>query len=186
VRSCRGLGLTAARRRGTRRQSVPLDAKPVAKLIRAVEKAFPLLDFTVWSTAQINPWMHHLLAQPVTFLYAPADTLESVGDTLRESGWEIALNPGKKEGPKLVRPGEKMLVMRPTHSKQPAPVGRQAKIEQILVDLQLEAGRLALMDTSEAQGVLRAIRDRHLVQVAEMKTYADFRTLKLNELEAFN
>jgi hypothetical protein len=79
-----------------------------------------------------------------------------------------------------------MLVLRPTHSKQPAPVGRQAKIEQILVDLQLEAGRLALMDTSEAQGVLRAILDQHLVQVAEMKTYADFRTLKLNEIEVFN
>ncbi|HSY20246.1 MAG TPA: DUF6577 family protein [Candidatus Acidoferrales bacterium] len=165
---------------------VPLDAKPVVKLIRAVEKAFPLLEFTVWSTAQINPWMHHLLAQPVTFLYAPADTLESVGDTLREQGWEIALDPGKKEGSKLVRPGEKMLVLRPTHSKQPAPAGRQAKIEQILVDLQLEAGRLALMDTSEAQGVIRAILGQYLVQVAEMKTYADFRTLKLNDLEALN
>lgn len=115
-----------------------------------------------------------------------SSNLESVGDTLRELGWEIALDPGKKEGPKLVRPGGKMLVLRPTHSKQPAPVGRQAKIEQILVDLQLESGRLALMDTSEARGVLRAILDQHLVQVAEIKTYADFRTLELNEIETFN
>jgi hypothetical protein len=59
-------------------EPVPLDPKPVAKLIRAVEKAFPLLDFTVWSTAQINPWMHHLLAKPVAFLHAPRETLESV------------------------------------------------------------------------------------------------------------
>jgi len=110
--------------------------------------------------------------------------LESVGDTLREQGWEIALDPGKKEGPKQVRPGEKMLVLRPTHSKQPAPVGRQARIEQILVDLQLEATRLALMDASEARGVLRAILDQHLVQVAEIKTCANFGTLKLNEIEA--
>jgi hypothetical protein len=70
---------------------VPLDPKPVAKLIRAVEKAFPLLEFTVWSTAQINPWMHHLLAHPVAFLHAPTDTLESIGDTLRAQGWEVAV-----------------------------------------------------------------------------------------------
>lgn len=168
------------------RERVPLDARPVAKLIRAVEKAFPLLEFTVWSTAQINPWMHHLLAQPVAFLHAPVDALESVGDNLRELGWEGAVDPSKKEGPKVVRPGEKMVVLRPTHSKQPAPVGRQAKIEQILVELQLEAGRVALMDTSEAQGVLRAILGQHLVQVAEIKTYADFRTVDLGGIDAIN
>ena len=77
-------------------QPVMLDAKPVAKLIRAVEKAFPLLDFTVWSTAQINPWMHHLLAQPVAFLHAPTDSLESVGDTLSAKGREVAVNPPPK------------------------------------------------------------------------------------------
>jgi hypothetical protein len=89
-------------------ESVKLDPKPVAKLIRAVEKAFPLLDFTVWSTAQINPWMHHLLAQPVAFLHAEADTLQSVGEKLRELGWEVAVNPAPSTGPKAVRPGEKM------------------------------------------------------------------------------
>jgi hypothetical protein len=158
-------------------EPVPLDAKPVAKLIRAVEKAFPLLDFTVWSTAQINPWMHHLLAQPVTFLYAPADTLESVGDTLREQGWEIALDPGKKAGPKLVRPGEKMLVLRPTLTKQPPSQGRQDSIEKMLVDLVAEAPRLSLMDQSEAEGVVREVLSRYLVQIAEIQSYAKFRKL---------
>lgn len=167
-------------------ERVPLDSKPVAKLIRVVEKAFPLLDFTVWSTTQINPWMHHLLAQPVTFLHAPADTLESIGDKLRELGWEVPVDPGKKEGPKAVRPGEKMVVLRPTHSKQPAPAGRQARIEQILVDLQIEAGRVALMDASEAHGLIKSVLNHHLVQVAEMKTYADFRTVGLDDVDVIN
>ena len=167
-------------------EPVPLDPKPVAKLIRTVEKAFPLLDFTVWSTAQINPWMHHLLAQPVAFLYAPADALESVGDTLREQGWEIALDPGKREGPKLVRPGERMVVLRPMLSKQPPGDGRQATIEKILVDLIAEAPRLSLMDTSEAQGVATAILNQYLVQVAVLQRYADSRAVKLTEIEAIN
>jgi hypothetical protein len=75
-----------------------------------------------------------------------------------------------------------MVVLRPTHSKQPSPVGRQAKIEQMLVDLQIEVGGLALMDLSEAQGVIRAISDQYLVQVSELQTYADFRTVKLIEI----
>ncbi len=167
-------------------EPVPLDAKPVAKLIRAVEKAFPLLDFTVWSTAQINPWMHHLLAQPVTFLYAPADTLESVGDTLREQGWEVAVNPAPSAGPKAVRPGEKMVVLRPALSKQPPGDGRQATIEKILVDLISEAPRLSLMDASEAQGVATAILNQFLVQIAVLQRYADSRAVKIKEIEAIN
>ncbi len=156
----------------------PLDPKPVAKLIRAGEKAFPLLDFTVWSTAQINPWMHHLLAQPVAFLHAPIDTLESVGDTLSAKGWEVAVNPPPSVGPKSVHPGEKMVVLRPALTKQPASQGRQDAIEKVLVDLMAEAHRLSLMDQSEAEGVVREIRSRYLVQVAEMQSYAKFRKLK--------
>ncbi len=137
-----------------------------------------MLEFTVWSTAQINPWMHHLLAQPVAFLHAPADTLESVGDTLRGQGWETAVNPTPSAGPKSVRPGEKMVVLRPTMSKQPTSQGRQDAIEKVLVDLVVESRRLALMDQSEAEGVVRQILSRHLVQVAEMQSYAKFRKVK--------
>jgi hypothetical protein len=103
---------------------VALDPQPVAGLIRTVGKAFPLLDFTVWSTAQINPWMHHLLAQPVALLHADAETLESVGDVLRNQGWAVAVNPPPSVAAKAVRPGEKMVVLRPALSK--ATSGRRA------------------------------------------------------------
>ena len=167
-------------------EPVPLDPKPVAKLIRAVEKAFPLLDFTAWSTAQINPWMHHLLAQPVAFLHAPIDTLESVGDTLRAKGWEVTVNPPPSVGPKSVHPGEKMVVLRPALSKQPPGSGRQATIEKILVDLIAEAPRLALMDSSEAQGVATAILNQFLVHIAVLQRYADSRAIEISEIVTIN
>jgi methylase of polypeptide subunit release factors len=165
---------------------VALDPKPVAKLIRTVEKDFPLLDFAVWSTAQINPWMHHLLAQPVAFLNAPAETLESIGDKLRADGWEVAVNPPASTAAKLVRPGEKMVILRPALSRQPAPVARQATIEQILVDLAVESGPLALMDAAEAAAVIKAILDIHLLQIASMLRYADSRKAKIAALEAID
>jgi len=165
---------------------VALDPKPVAKLVRTVEKAFPLLDFAVWSTAQINPWMHHLLAQPVAFLNAPAETLESIGDKLRADGWEVAVNPPASTAAKLVRPGEKMVILRSALSRQPAPVASQATIEQILVDLAVESGPLALMDAAEAAAVIKAILDTHLLQIASMLRYADSRKVRIAALEAID
>ena len=165
---------------------VALDPQPVAGLIRTVEKAFPLLDFTVWSTAQINPWMHHLLAQPVALLHADAGTLESVGDILRNQGWSVAVNPPPSVAAKAVRPGEKMVVLRPALSKEPSAEGRQAPIEKILVDLVVEAPLLALMDTSEAQAVAQNVIAEHLVQVSVMQRYADSRRIKLGALASIN
>ncbi len=154
---------------------VALDPKPVARLVRAVEKAFPLLDFTVWSTAQVNPWMHHLLAQPVAFLHAPADTLESIGEALVELKWNVGINPPPSTAAKSVEPSEKTVVLRPTLSKQPIAEGRQAPIEKILVDLIVEAPLLSLMDSSEAQAVVRNVLDVHLANIAAIQRYADSR-----------
>lgn len=65
---------------------VSLDPKPVAKIIRAVIKAFPILDFSCWSTIQFNPFALHLIAQPTILLFSEVDALESVASTLREAG----------------------------------------------------------------------------------------------------
>lgn len=167
-------------------EPVPLDAKPVAKLIRALEKALPLLDFTCWSTAQINPWMHHLLAQPVAFLYAPGDTLDSVAETLTGLGWKVAANPSATDAPAVVRPGPKMAVLRPSRSKQPEGEDHQAPIDKILVDLVEESADTALMDGSEAQGVVETILNRYLLQVAALQSYAERRGVKLKALESIN
>lgn len=167
-------------------EPVPLDGKPVAKLIGALEKALPLLDFSCWSTAQINPWMHHLLAQPVVFLYLPGDALDSVAETLSGLGWKAAANPSTPEAAKLVRPGAKMVVLRPARSKQPEGEGHQAPVEKILVDLVEEATDSSLMDASEAQGVIKTVLARYLLQVAGLQSYAERRGVTAQALELIN
>jgi hypothetical protein len=167
-------------------EPVKLDVQPVAKLIKALEKAFPLLDFNVWSTAQLNPWMHHLIAQPVAFVYAAKEALESVADLLREIGWEVSINPGKRAAPKEVRPGEKMVILRPLHSKQPPPLGHQSAVEQVLVELTIEAEELSLMDQSEVAGASHRIVESGLVQVPQMLRFADFRRVILPVFQSVN
>jgi len=160
---------------------VKLDAAPVQKLIRTMKKAFPLLDFCAWSTAQLNPWMHHLIAKPVTFLYVPRDALDSVGDTLRESasGWEVAINPGKQEAPRAIRPGEKMVVLRPAHSMQPQPENHQAAITQIAVELLVESENSALMDTQEASETAIKIASSGNTHLVEIYKYAKYKRIKM-------
>ena len=167
-------------------EPVPLDPKPVAKLVRGLEKALPLLNFSCWSTAQINSWMHHLLAQPVAFLYVSGDALESVGETLAGLGWQVAVNPNAAKAAGLVRPGPKMVVLRAARSKQPESEAHQAPVEKILVDLVEESADTSLMDGSEAQGVVEAVLARYLLQVAALLSYAERRGVKVRALEAIN
>ncbi len=166
-------------------EPVKLDVSACAKLVKAVKKAFPLLEFTVWSTAQLNPWMHHMIAQPVAFLYAPRDTLESVGDALKELGWEVAVNPGRNETG-TVRPSEKMVVLRPANSMQPPAQGHQASAEQVLVELPLEATAISLMDASEADGVALHLVSKGLVQIPLLKRFARFKKTKIRWIHAIN
>ena len=77
----------AATRFGTRlANEFKLDPKPVAPLVRLLEKQFPLLDFHCWATAQINSYMHHLLGKSVAFVNTDGDAMEAVSDFLRDAG----------------------------------------------------------------------------------------------------
>ena len=74
-------------------QPCVLDAKPVARLVREVEKAFPLLDFTCWSTEQVRSYGHHLLARFATFVHTERDAMSSVSEWFRDAGYDVHLNP---------------------------------------------------------------------------------------------
>lgn len=163
-------------------EPVQLDPEAHAARVESVEKAFPLLEFSVWSTTQFNPWLHHLLAQPVHFLNAPADALETIGDTLRNEGWDVVVDPADSAARKAIRPGERMVVLRPTLSRQPAPKGRQAGIEQMCVDLLVENKRCGLMDDEEAKSAIQRILCQNLLHIAAMQRYAESR--KLNYFES--
>ena len=162
---------------------VSLDPKPVAKIIREVKKAFPLLDFCCWSTVQFNPFAHHLIAQPTIFLYTESDALKIVADTLKENGWDSWANPGKAEAERYVRPGEKTVVLRPAISKQPVAADHAAPIEKALVDLIVESSKLQIMDTNEVQRIIDAVLQAGIVQLPVIIGYAEIRGVKFESRE---
>ena len=162
---------------------VSLDPKPVTKIIRAMKKAFPLLDFCCWSTVQFNPFALHLIAQPTIFLYTENDALDSVADTLKENRWDAWANPGKAEAERYVRPGEKTVVLRPAISKQPVAADHAAPIEKALVDLMVESSKLQIMDSGEVQRIINAVLQAGIVQLPVIIGYAEIRGVKFESQE---
>jgi hypothetical protein len=162
---------------------VSLDPKPVAKVIRDVKKVFPLLDFCCWSTVQFNPFALHLIAQPMTFLYAESDTLNSVADALRGIGWNAWANPGKNVVDQFLQSGEKTIVLRPTKTDQPHIKEHAAAIEKALVDLVIEANKLKLMDSTEVQRIIDTALGSGLLQLTVLFGYAEDLKKKIESKE---
>jgi hypothetical protein len=162
---------------------VSLDPKPVAKIIKEVKKAFPLLDFCCWSTVQFNPFAHHLIAQPTILLYAESDTLEIVADHLRDAGWKSWANPGKADVERFVRPGAGTVVLRPAKIGQPEARDHVAPIEKALVDLIVEANKLHLMDAAEVQRIVDTVLGSGLLQLTILNGYAEDLKKKIESKE---
>ena len=162
---------------------VILDPKPVAKIIRDVKKAFPLLDFCCWSTVQFNPFAQHLIAQPTILLYAEGDTLEIVSDHLRDAGWKSWASPRKADVERFVRPGEGTVILRPAKSGQPEAKDHVVPIEKALVDLIVEANKLHLMDSAEVQRIIDTVLGAGLLQLTVLFGYAEDLKKKIESKE---
>ena len=157
-----------------------LNHEPVAGLVQELKKAFPLLDFSCWSTEQISGAMHHLLSRFVTFVYVETDARESVWQHLRDTGWDAWLNPRGTEATRFaVR--ERTVVVRSESRKSPSktPV---APIEKILVELCFEARDLHIIGLGEFYTMLANLAGTHRIPMAKLVSYAGARKLALRQL----
>jgi hypothetical protein len=150
-----------------------LELRAVQTTIKRIQKAFPLLDFSCWSTQQINPYMHHLLAKFVTFVYADADLIPSMYDELRGwKGYHVYSNPLSAEADRF-RLDEKTIVIRPETSEAPtSDVPHAAPIEKILVDLAIEVEKLGFIGKGEFKEMAWRAVTSGRVSMATLLRYA--------------
>jgi hypothetical protein len=161
-------------------EPVVWDNKPLRPLIKAIEKAFPLLDFTVWSTGQLNPWMHHLIGKSVMFVNAPTDALEAIGDLLKDKGYDVWVNPTGKDKRRF-SVGDRTIVLRPVVSRAPAD-GHFAPVEAVVVDLFMEVKALELMDWTEFHAMVGAMLGSGLVAMSTLVDYIKRRKLEMADV----
>ena len=155
-----------------------LNRKPVSGLVNELITAFPLLDFSCWSTGQVASYGHHLLAKFVVFVNTERDSMESVVEALRKTGWTAYLHPTRLEAAKSFRQEDKTAVVRPSISRAPVD-GKFATIEKILVDLYAETAALRLMDAGEYRQIVINLAGHERISVAALAQYAQRRGFTL-------
>ena len=158
-----------------------LDPRPVEALSALLQKQFPFLKFSCWSTDQVKPFMQHLLVRTVSFVSAEGHALKSVHDCLEGSAFNVYVDPKKSEALRHVQIKGKTIILRPSQAKEP-PNQRYARIEEILVDLRAEVDCLSLMDVSEYQQMANEIVRQGRVQMASLLSYAYARRITLADL----
>lgn len=140
-----------------------LDSEPVADLRQVLAKRFPFLPHYIWSTQQVNPWMHHLLGKFVRFVHVESDGADDVAAFLRKNGWEVIVNPTAKTARDFAS-GERSVVVRGIRREFDPEV--EPRVETVLVDLMLENSRLHLMDEGERQDMSLKLLTTNRVEMA--------------------
>lgn len=159
-------------------RSFELDVEPVQAMVELIKKKYPLLKFCCWSTRQINRFTHHMLGKYVTLVYMGWDAMPVVYDFLKDSGYDVWLNPRGKEAERFsVRGGT--VVLRPAISREPRN-GYYATIEKIMVDLFIEGESLYLM--SEYDIVRKNILEDGRINIAALLAYAKRRKVPVEKV----
>jgi hypothetical protein len=157
-----------------------LNREPVSGLVQELNKTFPLLEYSCWSTGQIASYGHHLLAKFVAFVHTERDAMQSVFEFLRDKGFDAHLNPrGTSASQFSIR--ERTVVVRPKVTTQPVDE-HFVTIEGLLVDLFVESRALALMDAGEYFQVFRNATGQGRISIARIVDYARQRQPATDEL----
>lgn len=157
------------------KQLFELNPQSVKKTAVAIEKKYSLLSFSIWSTEQLKSFAYHMLTRFVTFVYVDRDSMSGVFGFLKDSGYNVWLNPRGNDARKF-RIEEKTVVIRPAITRERSK-GRLADIEKILVDLFVEAPALNLMDEDECYRILENVLMTGRVDIGALLNYAKRRKL---------
>lgn len=152
-------------------QPLVLDRSAVQPVADLIGQAFPQLGFSVWSTQQINPWMHHLLGKFVTFVHVEKEGVATVWELLRDAGYDAYRHPGKREA-KTFSVRDKTVIVRPGTPLQAPVDGPYATPEKLFVDLAAELEELPLMDPAEFTALFSSASQSGRLDVAELLEYS--------------
>lgn len=149
----------------------------VKAIVRQVEKQFPQLQFSVWSSEQLQPFAHHLMSRFTTFLYTESDAIVPAAEFLQNQKHTVYPNPKQTEVEKYVAASDRRIIIRQLVTEEPVE-GHFATIEKVLIDLYLEKDRLFLMDLAEFKRIFENVVFAHRINMGRLFRYAGRRKVK--------
>ena len=163
--------------------TIPTPFKPQYDSVKAiaehVEKQFPQLQFSIWSSEQLQPFAHHLMSRFTTFLYTESDAIVPVTEFLQKQRHTVYPNPKQTEVEKFVIASDRRVIVRQLVTEEPVE-GHFATIEKTLIDLFLEKDRLLLMDQAEFKRIFANIIFAHRINMGRLFRYAERRKVKIS------
>jgi len=142
-----------------------LDDSHVEKLRTTLINRFPFLPHYLWSSIQLNPWMHHLIGKPIHFLSVEADGEQDMAAFLRSKGWDIYLNPTPKTA-HLVVPGQKCIVLRSIRRAFDPEV--EPTVSTVLAEVLIENSKLNFIDEAERKEMTLNLLNEKRVDMASL------------------
>ncbi len=158
-----------------------LDIKPVQEIINQLLKQFSLLEFSCWSTEQLNTFTHHILTNFITFVYVESDYINSIAEYMEDLGYNVYANPTKKEINKFFKLSPKTYVILPSITKQPQNSEKYSPIEKILIDFLMENQKFLIMEQEEALEVFKNAVNSGRINISQLFSYAKRRKLNIQK-----
>jgi len=164
------------------KQPFDLNTRPVKSVITKINKELPLLDFSCWSTEQLNPFTHHLMAKFITFVYTESDYINTVANVLEDSDYNVYRNPTKSEILKFFKITNQTVILMPSITKQPQTDHKLAPIEKILIDFLMENRNFNIMDEQEAENVVINALNSGRINMASLISYTNRRKFNISKI----
>lgn len=151
----------------------PSESERLIEVRKYVIEKYPLVDFCIWETVQLNEFLNHQIANNAIVLEIENKIENMVYSTLREAfGRNVLLKPDEKER-MYYQENESIIVLKLVSE---APINRRERhtntIEKLIVDL--EANRLmnASFATSELNQIDQEIFSKYIVDQSKLYRYA--------------
>jgi len=152
-------------------QPFQLDKTPVEKVVQLINKKFPLLSLSCWSTEQLKSYFHHLQAKFVTFIYSDRDYISTIFEFLKENEFSAYLNPVHYEIKKSFILSKNTVILRPSITKEPSH-NHFATIEKILIDLYVENEKLQIISEWEYINLFKRVVLDQRISIASLLGYS--------------
>lgn len=136
---------------------------------------FPLVDFVVWETVQLNEFLNHQIAQNTIIVMVERMLMDAVFEQLKLKFPSTLFTPKPDEYQRYWRDGtvlvEKLSSRYPKNPKQ----RRRCSIEKLIVDLFAEKTVKAIVSISDYPEALEIAFMRYIINETRMFNYAKSR-----------
>ncbi|PKP36568.1 MAG: hypothetical protein CVT97_08705 [Bacteroidetes bacterium HGW-Bacteroidetes-14] len=155
-------------------------SEDIKRINQQIKIQFPFVDYCLWSTATIMPYMHHIPNLNLLFIDVEREVSESVFNLLNtDSSLRVFLMPDQTDFDRYIN-GSDAIIIRPLISESPLQLVEGINtptIEKVLVDIVGDV-EFSFLQGSEINYVYTTIFERHNVNKNKLLRYATRRGRK--------